>query len=74
MTGAKEAALARKRVHQLIRTGRLAELREALGLSQGDVSRALDLAQSSVSRWESGNTKPTGQHAVELLDLLDGQP
>jgi len=65
-------AIARKRIHRLIRTGRLAELRESVGLSQGDVSRALGLNQSSVSRWESGKANPVGTHAVALLKLLDG--
>jgi DNA-binding transcriptional regulator YiaG len=73
MTDATHEAIARRRVHHLIRTKQLASLREAVGLSQGDISRALDLSQSTVSRWESGDTKPTGRHAVELLELLDGQ-
>jgi transcriptional regulator with XRE-family HTH domain len=66
--------LARKRVYRLIRTGRLAELRESAGLSQGDVGRGIGLSQSTVSRWEAGKAIPLGRHAVALLELLDGEP
>jgi DNA-binding transcriptional regulator YiaG len=68
--------LALKRVHRLARTGRLAELREALGLSQADIARAIGVRQSTVARWESGDIHPRGHHAVALLEVLevDGQP
>lgn len=61
------------RVAHLIKTGRLAELRESVGLSQGDVARAVYVAQASVSRWESGEAIPLGRHALALLELLDGE-
>jgi DNA-binding transcriptional regulator YiaG len=63
--------MALKRVHWLQKTGRLAALREEVGLKQGDVARALNLAQSSVSRWEAGLARPRGHHAVALLELLE---
>lgn len=64
-------ATALKRVHRLARTGQLVELRESVGLSQGDVARAVGVNQSAVSRWESSKARPRPRHAVELLDLLE---
>jgi len=61
------------RVWRLRGSGRLPELREAVGLSQSDVARALGVNQSAVSRWESASARPKGRHAVALLELLDGE-
>ena len=70
MDTAREAP-ALRRVHRLVVTGRLVELREASGLTQSDVARHLGVAPSAVNRWEHGRTRPRGRHAVALLDLLD---
>lgn len=67
----KAAVLARKRVHQLAKTGRLAEMREATGLSQVDVAKFLGVTQPSVWRWENGRIRPTPERAVALLHLLE---
>ena len=72
MTNASEA-VARRRVHRLIRTGRLTDLRESAGLSQADVSRHLGVSQASVSRWESGQMTPLAYRAAALLELLEGE-
>jgi DNA-binding transcriptional regulator YiaG len=66
-------ARAIQRVHRLIQTGRLRELREDSGLSQSDVARHLGVAASNVSRWEAGESRPRSRHAVALLELLDGE-
>lgn len=34
-------------------------LREALGYSQGEFATALEVSQSSISRWESGDSVPS---------------
>jgi DNA-binding transcriptional regulator YiaG len=65
-------AKARKRIYRLALSGRLRELREDTGLFQTDVARAIGVAPSSVSRWESGDDLPRGAHALALLELLDG--
>jgi DNA-binding transcriptional regulator YiaG len=70
---AKSEVLARGRVHRLVTSDRLRELRLQRGLDQSDVARYLGVAASNVSRWEAGVTRPTGAHAVALLQLLDGQ-
>jgi DNA-binding transcriptional regulator YiaG len=67
------AALALRRFGRLARTGRLTELREALGLTQSDVARYVGVSPSQVSRWEAGLARPRGRHAVALLELLDGE-
>lgn len=61
------------RVLRLARTDRLRALRETAGLSQGDVARWVGVDPAQVSRWESGQQKPRPEHAVALLELLDGQ-
>jgi DNA-binding transcriptional regulator YiaG len=54
------------------RLGLLTEARESIGLSQGDVARAIGVSQAAVSKWESGDALPLARHAVALLELLDG--
>jgi DNA-binding transcriptional regulator YiaG len=64
-------AMAIKRVRRLARTGQLSELREELGLSRGDVARAVGVSQPTVWRWESGKRRCTGRNAIALLELLE---
>lgn len=59
------------RVHRLVRTGKLAGLREDYGLTQSDVARAIGVHPSQVSRWEAGRVRPRSSNAVALLALLD---
>jgi DNA-binding transcriptional regulator YiaG len=72
MHHATDEIRALKRVHHLIQTGLLVELRESSGLSQAAVARALGVNPSQVSRWEAGAQRIRGPHAVALLNLLDG--
>jgi transcriptional regulator with XRE-family HTH domain len=53
-----------------IRSGRLRELRERLGLSQRELARALDVDESAVSRWEAGERVPREAAAERLAALL----
>ena len=73
MDSARRKVLAQRRVHRLARTGRLRELREEDGLRQAAVARYLGVSASNVSRWEAGITRPSGEHALALLALLDGE-
>jgi DNA-binding transcriptional regulator YiaG len=66
-----DEATALKWVRGLMRSGRLAEVREDAGLSQSVVARALGIHQSAVSRWESGQAHPRGRHAVALRELIE---
>jgi len=61
---------------ELSRTGKGRVIREAAGLSQGDVARAAGVAPATVSRWESRERKPTGEAAIRWTRVLRlvGQP
>jgi DNA-binding transcriptional regulator YiaG len=72
MNDGMREAKAKVRVARWVRKGRLAELREDAGLSQGDFARALGVSQSSVSRWESGDAVPRARRAADIVELLGG--
>jgi DNA-binding transcriptional regulator YiaG len=42
------------------RSGRGARIRRAASLSQGDLARACGVDVSTISRWESGERRPSG--------------
>jgi len=46
-------------------------LRVRVGLSQGDLARALNVATPTISRWESGARDPGRQHLAAYLELLN---
>lgn len=51
---------------------RIKEFRERAGYStQEDLARRMDIDQSRISRWESGQQMPTGEHKATLLRLLN---
>jgi DNA-binding transcriptional regulator YiaG len=45
-------------------------LRERVGLSQGDIARALNVGRPTVCRWESGQRDPGREHLAAYLSLL----
>ena len=49
----------------------LREIRRRLGLTQGQLAQRLDVAQASVSRWESDRCEPSGPAAILLRQLAD---
>lgn len=48
----------------------LAQLRHARGLSAAELAAALEVAPSTVARWESGETQPSPRHRRTLADRL----
>lgn len=50
---------------------RILELRKAAGISQLDISRALDISRQAVSRWENDASSPDVMNLIKLADLLD---
>ena len=50
-------------------------IREAAGVSQGQIAREVGVHRMTVCRWESGTSKPTGEHlhayAAILRDLQE---
>ena len=47
----------------------LRQLRENAGLRQVDVAKKLDVDQSAVSHWESGDTRPSRKYQKKLAKL-----
>ncbi|MFD4413471.1 telomere-associated protein Tap [Streptomyces sp. NPDC058476] len=47
-------------------------LREAAGLSQGQIAKALDARRESVGNWESGRSEPRPPKRAAYARLLDG--
>lgn len=45
-------------------------LRKANGLSQEELARAVGVSREQVSRWESGQNKPTGAKRQKLWEIL----
>ena len=50
---------------------RILELRKAAGISQLDISRALDISRQAVSKWENDASSPDVMNLIKLADLLD---
>ena len=50
---------------------RITELRKATGMSQLDISRALDISRQAVSKWENDTSSPDVMNLIKLADLLD---
>ena len=50
----------------------LLEARERIGLTQADVASRVGVSQQTVSRWESGISRPRNPNLTRLADLLGG--
>ena len=59
----------RVRLREMIAGGRVGTIREAAGLSLGEVARTLGVSRSCVFRWEHGQV-PRGDMASRYLHLL----
>lgn len=53
---------------------KLSDLRTARGLTQRDVAKALDCAERLVSRWETGEGRPSDENIVKLSELYGVRP
>ena len=53
-----------------VASGRATSVREAAGLSQGEVARAIGVTPATLSRWEARQRRPTGGAAVRYARLL----
>ena len=49
---------------------RIKELRNKAGLRQEDLAKKLNVAQNTLSYWESGKTEPSGEALIKLADIL----
>lgn len=53
-----------------LRDGRAQELREAAGLSQGELAAVVGVSSAAYCRWESGERAPRGVAALRLGRFL----
>ena len=56
---------------RLAATGDGKTIREAAGLSLGEVAGVLGLSVSALFRWEAGERVPRGERAVAWAEFLD---
>lgn len=48
--------------------------REKAGLSQRELASALNISQSAIAQWESGETQPTIDNLRKAADILGVTP
>ncbi len=65
------ALLELSRLRSLTRTGRAREIREAAGLSIGEVAASLGVSVPAVWRWERDLRTPRGEAALRYARLLE---
>jgi transcriptional regulator with XRE-family HTH domain len=53
---------------------RLRELREERGLTRREIARRLDVAESTVERWESAKRRIPDERKLELAEMLRVSP
>lgn len=61
----------RKTDNELI-TQRIRKVRKDLGLRQEDFAKRIGLDQTTISKWETGNAKPTPDAMVKLASVSEG--
>lgn len=49
---------------------RIREIREAVGMSQGELARRMGVTQGAVSQWENGSTNPEITKLTQLAQIL----
>ncbi len=50
---------------------RITELRKLAGMSQGELSKAMELSRQAVSKWENGQSVPDATNLIRLAEILD---
>lgn len=50
---------------------KLTQARKAAGLTQADIAARLSVSRQAVSRWESGQSKPSTERLLELARIYD---
>lgn len=50
---------------------RIAELRKAAGMSQYELSKAMDVSRQAVSKWETDQSSPDAANLIRLAEMLD---
>lgn len=50
---------------------RIVELRKSAGMSQYDLSKAMEVSRQAVSKWETDQSSPDASNLIRLADILD---
>lgn len=50
---------------------RIIELRKAAGMSQYELSKALEVSRQAVSKWETDQSSPDAANLIRLAEILD---
>jgi DNA-binding transcriptional regulator YiaG len=60
------------RAHERLRDRRTARaIRIRAGITEAQMAQALNVSQSTISRWEGGSRQPRGQAAVRWVQILN---
>jgi transcriptional regulator with XRE-family HTH domain len=64
-------ALLLAKTRLMVREGRAQGVRQAAGLSQGEIGQVVGVTAAAVSRWERGNRLPRSEAGLRYARLLD---
>jgi transcriptional regulator with XRE-family HTH domain len=70
-TDPEPQSIALSRLRLLCASGRARAIRAGAQLALADLARDIGVTPSAFARWESGETRPTGERALVYLRLLD---
>jgi DNA-binding transcriptional regulator YiaG len=59
------------RLRRMCESGAALMIRESAGVSLAEVAEPVDVARSTISRWERSLSVPRGERALRYLDLLE---
>jgi len=65
-----EELLLLSEARQLAASGRGRQIRESAGVSQSELAAAIGVTIAGISKWESGQRRPTGPGAIRYAQLL----
>lgn len=50
---------------------RISELRKAVGMSQYELAKSLEVSRQAVSKWETDTSSPDARNLIRLSEILD---
>jgi len=50
---------------------RISELRKAVGMSQYELAKSMEVSRQAVSKWESDSSSPDAHNLIRLAEILD---
>jgi len=58
-------------VRELVESGRARSIRRHAHVRKAELARAVDVAPSTIHRWEAGTRSPRGERALRYLAVLE---